>query len=113
MTVVGLVQVCAIVSLLTGKCVPPTTALTGEVSIASFLYSRSDMDVVLVQITLRGRVSPVGGIKEKVLGAHRAGANKVVLPWANRKDVEHDVAKEVRARIQFVFARTVREVLDA
>jgi len=71
------------------------------------------MDVVLVQITLRGRVSPVGGIKEKVLGAHRAGANKVVLPWANRKDVEHDVAKEVRARIQFVFARTVREVLDA
>ncbi|KAI0298983.1 Lon protease C-terminal proteolytic domain-containing protein [Multifurca ochricompacta] len=78
-------QVCAIVSLLTGKCVPPTTAMTGE-------------------ITLRGRVSPVGGIKEKVLGAHRAGANK---------DVEHDVPKEVRARMQFVFARTVREALDA
>jgi ATP-dependent Lon protease len=71
------------------------------------------MSVVLLQITLRGRVSPVGGIKEKVLGAHRAGANRVILPWANRKDVEHDVAKEVRARIQFVFARTVREVLDA
>ena len=42
-----------------------------------------------------------------MLGAHRAGANRVILPWANRKDVEHDVAKEVRARIQFVFARTV------
>jgi len=55
----------------------------------------------------------VGGIKEKVLGAHRAGANKVILPWANRKDVEYDVPKEVRARMQFVFARTVREVLDA
>ena len=55
----------------------------------------------------------MGGIKEKVLGAHRAGANKVILPWANRKDVEHDVPKEVRARMQIVFARTVREVLDA
>ncbi|KAF8494955.1 Lon protease C-terminal proteolytic domain-containing protein [Russula emetica] len=73
---VAMVIVCAIVSLLTGKCVPPTIAMTGE-------------------ITLRGRVSTVGGIKEKVL------------------DVEHDVAKEVRGRIQFVFARTVREVLDA
>ena len=48
-----------------------------------------------------------------MLGAHRAGANRVILPWANRKDVEHDVPKEVRARIHFVFARTVREVLDA
>jgi ATP-dependent Lon protease len=66
-----------------------------------------------VQITLRGRVSPVGGVKEKVLGAHRAGANKVIVPWANRKDVELDVPKEVRARMQFVFARTVREALDA
>jgi len=90
----GVAMVCAMVSLLTGKSVPPTTAMTGE-------------------ITLRGRVSPVGGIKEKVLGAHRAGTNKVILPWANRKDVEHDVPKEVRARTQFVFVRTVREALDA
>jgi len=44
---------------------------------------------------LRGRVSSVGGVKEKVLGAHRAGAKKVIVPWANRKDVEHDVPKEV------------------
>jgi hypothetical protein len=51
--------------------------------------------------------------QEKVLGARRAGANKVIVPWANRKDVEHDVPKEVRARMQFVFARTVREALDA
>ncbi|KAH9044891.1 Lon protease C-terminal proteolytic domain-containing protein [Lactarius deliciosus] len=77
-------MVCAMVSLLTGKRVPPTTAMTDE-------------------ITLRGRVSPVGGVKEKVLGAHCAGANEVIVPWANRKDVEHD----------FVFAQTVREVLDA
>ncbi|KAH9044893.1 ATP-dependent protease La [Lactarius deliciosus] len=90
----GVAMVCAMVSFLTGKCVSPTTAMTGE-------------------ITLRGRVSPVCGVKEKVLGAHRAGANKVIVPWANRKDVEHDVPKEVRARMQFVFARTVHEVLDA
>ncbi|KAH9177264.1 Lon protease C-terminal proteolytic domain-containing protein [Lactarius sanguifluus] len=78
--IAGVAMVCAMVSLLTGKCVPPTTAMTGE---------------------------------EKVLGAHHAGANKVIVPWANRKDVEHDVPKEVRARMQFVFARTVRELLDA
>jgi ATP-dependent Lon protease len=48
-----------------------------------------------------------------VLGSHRAGASKVILPWANRKDVEHDVPKEVRTRTQFVFVRTVREALDA
>ena len=101
-TVVGLVQVCAMVSLLTGKYVPPTTAMTGEVRrriVTSSLCSRSDMGVALLQITLRGRVSPVGGIKRKVLGAHRAGANRVILPfqWANRKDFELDVAKEVQA----------------
>ncbi|KAH9026147.1 Lon protease C-terminal proteolytic domain-containing protein [Lactarius hengduanensis] len=76
----GVAMVCAMVSPLTGKCVPPTTAMTGE-------------------ITLRGRVSPVGVVKERVLGAHRAGANKVIVPWANRKDVEHDMLKEVRARM--------------
>ena len=112
MTDVRLVQVCAIVSLLKGKCVPPTTALTGEVSITSFLCSHSDMGVVLLQITLRGRVSPIGGIRVKVLGTHHAAANRV-LPWADRKEVEHDVAKEGRAHIQFVFARTVLEALNA
>ncbi len=66
-----------------------------------------------LQITLRGRVGPVGGIKEKVLGAHRAQITKVILPWANRKDVEHDVPPEVRAEMQFVFARTMDEVLEA
>ena len=76
---------CAIVSLLTGKCVPPMTALTGEVIITSFFLSRSDTGVVLLQITLRGRVSPVGGIKENMLSVHHAGANRVILPWANWK----------------------------
>ncbi|KAG6907031.1 hypothetical protein DXG01_010866 [Tephrocybe rancida] len=67
----------------------------------------------VAMITLRGRVTPVGGIKEKVLGAHRAQVTKVILPWANRKDVEHDVALEIRNEMEFVFVRTVREALEA
>jgi ATP-dependent Lon protease len=65
------------------------------------------------EVTLRGRVGPVGGIKEKVLGAHRAQATKLIVPWANRKDVEHDIAPEIRNAVQFVFVRTVEEVLEA
>ncbi|KAI4524395.1 ATP-dependent protease La [Schizophyllum commune Tattone D] len=90
----GTAMTCALVSLLTGLTVPTHVAMTGE-------------------ITLRGRVTPVGGIKEKVLGAHRAGITRVILPCANRKDVEHDVAAEIRNEIEFVFVRTVREALDA
>ena len=72
---------------------PPNIAMTGE-------------------ITLRGRVGAVGGIKEKVLGAHRANVTKVILPWANRKDVEHDVPAEVRSVMEFTFVRTVEEALE-
>ncbi|KAH7927222.1 ATP-dependent protease La [Leucogyrophana mollusca] len=90
----GIAMTCAFVSLLSGACVPKDIAMTGE-------------------ITLRGRVTPVGGIRMKVLGAHRAQIRKVILPWANRKDVEHDVAPEVRREMQFVFVRTVNEALEA
>lgn len=47
------------------------------------------------------------------MGAHRAQIKKVILPWANRKDVEHDVAAEIRNDIQFVFVRNVHEALEA
>ncbi|EPQ55832.1 ATP-dependent protease La [Gloeophyllum trabeum ATCC 11539] len=90
----GVAMACAFVSLLTGACVPTNVAMTGE-------------------ITLRGRVTPVGGIKEKVLGAHRAQMKKVILPWANRKDVEHDVTQDVRSQMEFVFVKTVEEALIA
>ncbi|KAK7441801.1 hypothetical protein VKT23_016463 [Stygiomarasmius scandens] len=90
----GVTMTCALVSLLTGACVPPDVAMTGE-------------------ITLRGRVTPVGGIKEKVLGAHRAQIRKVILPYANRKDVEQDVAMEIRREMEFVFVRTLEETLEA
>lgn len=90
----GIAMVCALVSLFTGLCVPVDVTMTGE-------------------ITLRGRVEPVGGIKEKVLGAHRAGMKKVILPWANRKDVDHDVPREVKDNVQFFFVKTVSEGLEA
>ena len=49
----------------------------------------------------------------QVLGAHRAKMTKVILPWANRKDVEQDVPPEVRSAMQFVFVRTMEETLEA
>jgi len=54
----------------------------------------------------------VGGIKEKILGAHRAGITKVLLPYSNRKDVEHDVPKEIKTEIKFAFVRNVGEALE-
>lgn len=77
----------AIVSLFTGKPVDPEVAMTGE-------------------ITLRGDVLPVGGILQKVLGAHRAGIKRIVLPEANRQDLE-DIPEEVRSEVAFTFARHV------
>jgi ATP-dependent Lon protease len=85
---------CALVSLLTGACVPAGVAMTGE-------------------ITLRGRVAPVGGVKEKVLGAHRAQVRRVIVPWANRREVEHDVPADVRREVNIVFVRSVEEALEA
>jgi ATP-dependent Lon protease len=90
----GVAMVCALVSLLKGVCVPTDVAMTGE-------------------ITLRGRVTPVGGIKEKVLGAHRAHIKLVILPSANQREVEHDVPPEIRNSMQFVFVRTIEEALEA
>jgi len=90
----GVAMVCALVSLLTGATVSRGVAMTGEV-------------------TLMGRVTPVGGIKEKVLGAHRARVNKIILPQGNRKDVEHDVPADVKKQVEFVFVGTVAEALRA
>jgi len=91
----GIAMICAFVSLLTGAIVPTNVAMTGEV-------------------TLRGMVTPVGGIKEKVLGAHRAGITRVILPRRNYKDVQHDLSShDVMRDIEFVFVSTVHEALDA
>jgi ATP-dependent Lon protease len=70
---------------------------------------RSDV-AMTGEITLRGKVLPVGGIKEKVLAAHRAGLRSVILPRRNERDVE-DVPAEVRRDVQFVFVEDAAEVL--
>jgi ATP-dependent Lon protease len=88
----GITMVTAIVSLLTGLKVAPDVAMTGE-------------------ITLRGTVLPVGGVKEKVLAAHRAGITKVLLPEKCRKDLI-EVPDQVRADLQFVFVTRIEQVLN-
>jgi ATP-dependent Lon protease len=83
----------ALTSLLTGRRVRPDTAMTGEV-------------------TLRGRVLPVGGIKAKVLAAHRAGLTRVVLPRRNAPDLD-EVPAEAHAALEFIFAEDMSDVIAA
>ncbi len=88
----GVTMITAISSLLTGLKVDPTIAMTGE-------------------ITLRGAVLPVGGVKEKVLAAHRAGIKTVVLPEKCRKDLV-EVPDEIQEALDFRFVSRMEEVLD-
>ncbi len=83
----------ALASLLTRRPVRPYTGMTGE-------------------ITLRGKVLPIGGIKEKVLAAARFGLKRVILPRRNESDLD-DVPEAVREQIEFVLVDTVDEVLEA
>lgn len=89
----GVTIATALVSLLTGRKVRSDVGMTGE-------------------ITLRGQVLPVGGIKEKVLAAHRAGLKTVILPKQNEQDLE-DVPDEVRKALRFVLVSRVDEVFEA
>ena len=65
------------------------------------------------EITLRGQVLPVGGIKEKVLAAYRAGSKTVILPRRNQADLEEDIPQEVLEKIEFIFVENIEEVLEA
>lgn len=87
----GVTLATAMVSALAGRAVKRSVAMTGE-------------------ITLRGNVLPVGGIKEKVLAARRARVDTIILPQQNRRDLE-EVPKELLKEINFVFAESVRQVL--
>jgi ATP-dependent Lon protease len=64
------------------------------------------------EITLRGRVLPIGGLKEKVLAAHRAGIKRILVPERNRADLE-EVPKEVVDELQFFFVARMEQVLEA
>jgi ATP-dependent Lon protease len=81
----GMAHTIALISLFSGRAVPPSIAMTGEIS-------------------LRGKVTPVGGIKEKLIGALRAGVKTVLLPIGNRKDVK-DLPQEVKDGLQIIHVR--------
>jgi ATP-dependent Lon protease len=89
----GVTVLSALVSLLTGVRVRHDVAMTGE-------------------ITLRGRVLPIGGLKEKVLAAHRAGIKRVVVPERNRADLD-EVPDEIKKGLEFVFVGKMDEVIEA
>jgi ATP-dependent Lon protease len=90
----GVTLVTAIVSLLTGRPVRPRVAMTGEV-------------------TLSGKVLPVGGIKEKVLAAHRLGVKEVLLPKRNEKAVKEDIPENVSRDLKIRLVSSIEEVLEA
>ncbi len=89
----GVTMATALVSLLTGRPVRPLTAMTGE-------------------ITLSGNVLPIGGVKEKVLAAKRAGVRDVILPAENRTNLEEDLTPEQLENINVHYVKTIPEVLE-
>jgi ATP-dependent Lon protease len=89
----GVTMATALVSLLTGRTVKPNVGMTGE-------------------LTLRGKVLPIGGLKEKVLAARRAGLDTVIMPYRNQKDLD-DLTETIRSEMTFVFVEQVEDVLNA
>jgi ATP-dependent Lon protease len=88
----GMAHTIALISLFSGRAVPPTMAMTGEMS-------------------LRGRISAVGGIKEKLIGALRAGVKTVMLPAQNKKDVK-DLPQEVKDGLEIICVRYVHSGIE-
>jgi ATP-dependent Lon protease len=89
----GVTMATSMVSLLSGRLVKPKLGMTGE-------------------ITLRGQVLPVGGVKEKVLAAHRSGFKTVILPKRNKLDLD-DVPEEVKKAMKFIYAESVDDVINS
>ena len=90
----GVTMVTVLVSLASGRKVRSDVAMTGE-------------------ITLRGKVMPIGGVKEKVLAAYRSDIGTVILPKKNELDLMEDLPKELRDQMKFVFVTDIQKVLDA
>lgn len=88
----GIAMATALISLFTHKAIKKDVGMTGE-------------------ITLRGKVLEIGGVKEKILAAHRAGLKTIILPADNRKDVIEDIPKDIGKDLQFKFVRGMDEVL--
>jgi ATP-dependent Lon protease len=85
--------------------------VTVLVSLASGRKVRSDV-AMTGEITLRGRVMPIGGVKEKVLAAYRSGIHTVILPRKNEQDLLEDLPRELREQMEFVFVDDIKQVLD-
>ena len=88
----GITMICAIVSLLLNKALKESFAMTGEIS-------------------LRGNVMPIGGLKEKVTAAHRSGVKHIIAPFLNKKDLD-DIPEQVQKDLKFNFVHDVEEVLN-
>jgi ATP-dependent Lon protease len=88
----GITMLTAMASAFTGRRVKPFLAMTGE-------------------ITLRGQVLPVGGIKEKVLAAKRAGIKEIIMCWQNEKDVQEINSQYIKG-IRFHYVKTMQQVLE-
>src|SRR6202171_2758185 len=90
----------------------PSAGVTVLTAMASLLTGRPARDDIAMtgEITLRGRVLPIGGIKEKVLGAHRAGLRRVLLPRRNEADLD-DIPADLRKEMQLVMVESIDEVL--
>jgi ATP-dependent Lon protease len=88
----GIAMATALISALSNKSIRNDVAMTGE-------------------ITLRGRVLPIGGLKEKALGALRGGIRKVIFPQKNRKDLA-EIPKSIRRKIEFIPVNSMEQVLD-
>ena len=89
----GITLATALVSAFTGRKVPATLAMTGE-------------------ITLRGNVLPIGGLKEKSIGAHRNGIKRIIIPYGNINDLE-DIPTEIRNTIKYIPVKTYKDVIKA
>ncbi|MBQ7960753.1 MAG: endopeptidase La [Clostridia bacterium] len=88
----GITMATALISALTGVAVNRNVAMTGE-------------------ITLRGRVLPIGGLKEKSLAAYRMGIRKIIIPFENKKDFE-ELPDKIKNEVEFVFAKDIRTVIE-
>ena len=88
----GITMATAIISALTGVSVSRNVAMTGE-------------------ITLRGRVLPIGGLKENSLAAYRMGIRKIIIPYENKKDFE-ELPEKIKREVEFVFAKDIKTVLE-
>jgi len=89
----GVTMATALVSLISGRRIKPKVGMTGE-------------------ITLRGQVLPIGGVKEKVLAAHRNGLRTIILPKRNKQDID-DVPEEIQKSMKFIFVETMDDVIES